>query len=207
MPHTSKGYEMKLLRGIAYFFMLLSKVWLRLKMLILKPAFSKYGRHFIFDPNGFYNFQNIQVGDDVSIGDDAIFLCSNSKIIIGNKVMFGPKVSVLGGNHNTSIVGKFMYDIQEKRPGDDLDVVFEDDIWVGTGAIILKGVNVGRGSIVAAGAIVNKDVLPYSVVGGIPAKLISFRFDLATILEHEKLLYSPENRLQQELLEEIFKPG
>lgn len=173
-------------------------------MLVLRPAFSRHGRHFIFDPDGYYNFVNVEVGDDVSIGDGAVFLCSDSKIIIGNKVMFGPQVTVIGGDHNVSEVGRFMYDVHEKRPEDDQDVIFEDDIWVGTGAIILKGVRVGRGAIIAAGAVVNRDILPYTVVGGVPAKVISRRFDLETILRHEAYLYPPEKRLSREYLQEVF---
>jgi len=79
----------------------------------------------------------------------------------------GSNVTIIGGDHNASVVGKFMYDyeVQEKRPEDDQDVIIEDDVWIGTGAIILKGVRLGRGSIVAAGALVRKDVLPYTIVG------------------------------------------
>jgi acetyltransferase-like isoleucine patch superfamily enzyme len=196
---------MILLRWFAKLILLCRRVWLRVKMLIMRPAFQRNGKHFIFDPNGFYNFENIVVGNDVSIGDDAILLASESKIIIGNKVMFGPRVTVVGGNHNTAVVGRFMYDVHEKRPGDDQDVIFEDDVWVGSGAIILKGVRVGRGSIIAAGAVVNIDVLPYTIVGGIPAKQISKRFkDLETVLKHEEALYPPEKRLSREYLQGIF---
>jgi acetyltransferase-like isoleucine patch superfamily enzyme len=195
---------MKALKILANLLIFCNLAFSRLKMIILKYAFRNYGKNFIFDPSGFYNFNNISVGDDVSIGDDAIFLASKSKIVIGNKVMFGPRVTIVGGNHNTSVVGQFMYDTHEKRPEDDLDVIFEDDIWVGSGAIILKGVRVGRGSIIAAGALVNKDVLPYTVVGGIPARQISTRFkDINTILEHEKPLYPLEKRLTKEHLETL----
>jgi acetyltransferase-like isoleucine patch superfamily enzyme len=170
-------------------------------MLLLRPAFHRYGNHFIFDPNDHFNFNNIEVGNDVSIGYGAVLLASESKIIIGNKVMFGPNVTVVGGDHNTSVVGRFMYDIYEKKPDDDKDVIFEDDIWVGSGAIILKGVRVGRGSVIASGAVVNKNVPPYTIVGGIPAKVIKFRWDVNTIIEHEKHLYSIENRLSRDDLE------
>jgi acetyltransferase-like isoleucine patch superfamily enzyme len=181
------------------------QLWRRLKMILIRPAFSKHGRHFIFDPNANYSYENIEVGDDVSIGAGAVLLASESKIVIGDKVMFGPNVTVVGGNHNTSIVGRFMYDIQEKRPEDDQDVVFEDDIWVGSGAIILKGVKVGRGSILAAGAVVINDVLPYTIVGGTPAKIIGLRFgDIETISKHETLLYPAEKCLSQETLEKIY---
>ena len=175
-------------------------------MLILRPAFGRHGRRFIFDPNAFYSYPNVEVGDDVCIGTGAVFLASESKIIVGNKVMFGPNVTVVGGRHNTSVVGKYMYDVHEKRPNDDLDVIFDDDVWVGSCTVILMGVRVGRGSIVAAGTLVNKNVPPYTVVGGIPAKRITMRFNsLEAVLAHEALLYPPEKRLNRESLEEIFE--
>lgn len=62
------------------------------------------------------------------------------------------------------------------------------DNWIAANAIILKGVNVGRGAIVASGAVVTKDVPPYSIVGGVPAKVIGMRFDESQIEEHEKML-------------------
>jgi acetyltransferase-like isoleucine patch superfamily enzyme len=181
-----------------------SRLWLKLKMVLIRPAFGKHGSHFIFDPNSFYSYKNIEVGDDVSIGGGAVFLAAKSKITIGNKVMFGPNVTVVGGRHNTSIVGRFMYDVHEKRSDDDLGVIIEDDVWVGSGAIILRGVRVGRGSIIAAGAVVTKDVLPYAIVGGNPAKVISLRFgDIEAISKHDALLYPIEKRLNTDILDEI----
>jgi acetyltransferase-like isoleucine patch superfamily enzyme len=173
-------------------------------MLMLRSAFRKHGQHFIYDPNSFFSYQNIEVGDDVTIGGGAVFLASESKIIIGNKVMFGPNVTIIGGNHNTSVVGEFMSDVHVKRPEDDQDVIIEDDVWVGAGAIILKGVTVGRGSIIAAGSVVTRDVYPYTLTGGTPAKIISLRFgDIENIAKHDALLYPPERCLKQEILQDL----
>ena len=158
------------------------RVWSRLKMVLLRPAFRRAGRHFIFDPEGHYTFENVEVGDDVTISHDCLFLATRSRIVIGNKAMIGPGVMIIGGNHNTAVPGRFMYDVRDKKPEDDQDVTIEDDVWVGARAIILKGVKLGRGSIVAAGAVVNKDVSPYTVVGGVPARVLSRRFDLETVL-------------------------
>ena len=63
-------------------------------MALLRPAFGRYGR-FTFNPEGHYTFQNIQVGNDVSIAGNADFVAAESRILIGNKVMFGPDVSVM----------------------------------------------------------------------------------------------------------------
>lgn len=81
-----------------------------------------------------------------------------------------------------------MLDVQEKLPESDLPVCVEDDVWVGTGAIILKGVVIGRGAIIAAGAVVTRDVPRYAILGGIPAKVIRMRWSDDQILKHEKML-------------------
>lgn len=196
---------MFLFKSLAIFIIFATKVCHRIRMKLVQFAFRKHGKRFIFDPRDHFNYENIEVGDYVSIGSGAIFLASDSKIIIGNKVMFGPRVTVVGGNHNTRVVGKFMYDVLEKNPEDDIDVRFEDDVWIGSGAIILKGVKVGRGSIVAAGAVVNKDVPPYTIVAGIPARPIKTRFEkLATLLEHDASLYPPQKRLSENDLKKIL---
>ncbi len=69
----------------------------------------------------------------------------------------------------------------------DEGVVVEDDVWIGFGAIVLSGVRIGRGSVVAAGALVTADVAPYDIVGGVPAKRLGRRFaDDAQIHQHEQ---------------------
>lgn len=181
----------------------------RLLMWCLRPRFAAHGRHFHFDPAGDYSFNNIEVGDDVHLGVRPTLNSTRSTIRIGNKVLFGPEVVIRGGNHTTSLVGRFMYDVSEaeKLPGDDLDVIIEDDVWVGTRAIILHGVTIGRGAIVGAGAVVARDVPPYSIVGGVPARVIRFRWDVETILRHEAMLYPAELRLQRADLERWQSAG
>lgn len=75
----------------------------------------------------------------------------------------------------------------EKLPDNDKDVVFEGDNWIGANAIILKGVTVGKGSVVSAGAVVTHDVPPYAIVGGVPAKVIKYRFSNDEVAEHTEL--------------------
>ena len=68
-------------------------------------------------------------------------------------------------------------------------MVIEEDVWCGANVVILKGVTIGRGSIVAAGSVVTKSCPPYSVIGGVPAKVIKRKFTEAQIIEHERILY------------------
>lgn len=80
----------------------------RLYMTILREQFNSYGSNFIFDPYGIYSYKAISVGSDVFIGSGAVMSATNSKIIIGNKVMFGPNVTIMGmgGDHNFSQIRK-----------------------------------------------------------------------------------------------------
>ena len=134
--------------------------------------------------------KNIYIGNNVSIGEDARFMCTRAKIIMGDNIMFGPGVTCITGGHRTDMIGRYMISVtnDEKRPEDDRDVIFEGDNWVGANVTILRGVTIGEGAVVAAGAVVTKDVPPYSIVGGVPAKVIKMRFNDVEIAEHKRLL-------------------
>lgn len=173
---------------IANLILFLSKIYRRLLMQCYKPLFKRYGRNFIFDPFGTYSFKTIETGDDVYIGPRAILSASESGIIFGNKIMLGPNVTMMGGDHNTTQIGRFMYDVEWKLPENDIPIIIEDDVWIGTGAIILKGVRVGTGAIIAAGALVINEVPPYSIVGGVPARILKMRFTGEQLKQHKQAL-------------------
>lgn len=101
---------------------------------------------------------------------------ANQRIEIGEKVMIADQVSIRDTGHVFSDTGTAMKD----QGITTSPVCIEDDVWIGHGAIVLKGVRIGRGSIVAAGAVVARDVEPYTIVGGVPAKPIGVRA-LATV--------------------------
>lgn len=187
--------------GLLYVYFI--KVIDRIIMYITHGLFAECGKNVIFHPiNSEFLYNTISIGNDVGIGDSANFFASRSHITIGNKVMFGPNVTIAGGNHSSHIVGKLMADYKDsdKLKSDDKEVFIDDDVWVGAGVIILSGVHIGRGAIIAAGAVVNKNVPPYAIVGGIPAKILRFRWDIPDIIKHEKLLYKEEERISEEVL-------
>jgi len=143
--------------------------------------------------------------DNVGIGPHVLLSTPNAKIIIKGNCAIAEHLTIHTGNH-ARVIGKFVTDITEanKPKGYDKDVIIEKDVWIGSQVTILAGVHVGRGATIAAGAVVNKDVPPYSIVGGIPAKVIKFYWTKEQILEHESILYPEEERYSREELERIF---
>lgn len=144
---------------------------------------------------------NIWIGEHVNIRAYSTLTAVNAKIIIKKWTGAAPFLYISTGNH-MMIPGRFYRSItnDEKEIGYDADVVINEDVWIASRVTILKGVNVGRGAIIAAGAVVNRDVLPYSIVGGVPAKFIKFKWTIEQIMYHEEKLYAPEERFSYEEL-------
>lgn len=84
---------------------------------------------------------------------------------IGDYVMTGPEVMFITGNHRTDIIGKYMIEIKnnEKKPENDQEIIIGNDVWIGARAIILKGIEIGEGSIIQAGSVVFKNVPHYTI--------------------------------------------
>ncbi len=127
--------------------------------------------------------KSIELGDNVGIGHYCIFLCDMK---IGNKVLIASNASFLNSDdHNYNLIGKAIWD---SGRGDKYKIIVEDDVWIGHGAIVLSPAIIGRGSIIAAGSVVKKNVEPYSIYVGVPAKFIKKRFSDEEIYEHESIL-------------------
>lgn len=144
---------------------------------------------------------NLSVGDGTSIPKGSTLYCTEAPLIIGRKVIFGPNPTIITGDHRIDVIGQYIMDSHEKLPENDAPVVIEDDVWCGANVTILKGVTIGRGSVVAAGAVVTKSCPPYSIVGGVPAKILKYRFTVEECLLHEKTLYPLSHQFSKELLD------
>lgn len=132
----------------------------------------------------------LEIGDNFYIGKYSI-IETNAKI--GNNVIFANHVSLIGRyDHHYQQIGvpiRLASQIRDKDynwKGLQQKIVIKDDVWVGFGVIILSGVTIGEGSIIAAGSLVTKDVNPYSIYGGNPAKFIRNRFDIEEDLQKHK---------------------
>jgi acetyltransferase-like isoleucine patch superfamily enzyme len=117
------------------------------------------------------------------------YICG--KVKAGKYVMLAPDVTIAGADHIFDQPGIPMYFAGRSELK---ETVIEDDVWIGARVCILAGIKIGRGSIVAMGSVVTKDVPPYSIVGGIPAKLIRQRFDAEAAKVHDEMLCQPASR-------------
>lgn len=164
---------------------------------IFPYKFSKLGKNVhIGDSCIISSPKKIEFGNNISIGPNAVLYSIYKRIIFKDNVVLGPHVTMVSGDHNIKKIGVSIIDNHDKEPEDDADIVVEEDVWIGANVTVLKGVTIGRGAVVGANALVIKDVLPYTIVGGVPARVISYRFSLQEVLTHEKILYSEDKRMQ-----------
>ncbi len=149
----------------------------------------KYGNnvHCQFGTSFWSPHKHIIIGNNVGIGRHCTFLCD---IEIGNKVLIAFDVAFINSDdHIYNVIGKAIWD---SGRGDSGKIVIEDDVWIGQGVTILTPVRIGTGSIIGARSLVNKDVPPFSIVAGVPAKVIKMRFTKDQIKMHKKLLMQYE---------------
>lgn len=193
----------KLNRMVAKLFLLLPYLVDKLESVFYRRCFCSCGKNVYLRPSSsdFKGLENISVGNNVSIPKGATFYSTEARLIIKDNVIFGPHPTIITGDHRIDIVGISIIDSHDKLPENDADVTIEEDVWIGANVVILKGVTIGRGSVIAAGAVVNKSCPPYALVGGVPAKVLKYRFAIDEILRHEEVLYTPDKRYTRESLE------
>ncbi|WHI52436.1 CatB-related O-acetyltransferase [Microbulbifer sp. MLAF003] len=147
-------------------------IFYRSSLMLLKRKF--YGLkhvHSTFFMAGKGRVSRDFVAAEYSFISDGCRICP--KVSIGRYTMFGPNVTITGGDHRFDIPGTPMIFSGRPKPK---QTIIEDDVWVGYGSVIMSGVRVGRGAIIAANSVVTKDVPPYEIYGGVPAKKIKDRF-------------------------------
>lgn len=161
---------------------------------------EKFDSSRVFVGNGSYGKLNIKnygsqvivkIGNYSSVADGTVFLASLE--------------------HQTNTISTYPYKVyytgckaETKTKG---DIIVEDDVWIGYGATIMSGVHIGQGAVIAAGAVVAKDVPPYAIVGGVPAKVIKYRFSPELIEELLKIDYGKLTKEQiLAHINELYEP-
>lgn len=127
------------------------------------------------------NLNCIKVGNGTYGTINAEISRPDAKLIIGNYCSIGKNsFFLLCIDHPTTLISSYPFKSFQGNKNEDAiskgDIIVDDDVWICHGSIILSGVHVGQGAVIAAGSVVSKDVPPYAVVGGVPAKVIKYRF-------------------------------
>ena len=166
----------------------------RLRSIIYKKRLGFLGSEVFIDKNvSLMRYpQNISVNNLVVIKEGARICCCNeaAKISIGERTAIGYHTFVFASENieigTDCMIGPFVYIVDSdhgidkskpmnQQPNHTASITIRNDVWIGTGANILKGVNIGEGAVIAAGAVVKDNVPPYEIWGGVPAKKISER--------------------------------
>ncbi len=137
----------------------------------------------IMKGTSFAQNMDVKIGNNVQFGE---YCNIASNVYLGNNILIAGKVSFVGKHdHTFNIPGQTIW---AGERGDNGITIVEDDVWIGTGSIIISGVTIGKGSIIAAGSIVTKSIPSCEIWGGNPAKKIKDRFSPEDKLYHLKLV-------------------
>lgn len=173
---------------------LFDKVIWRAREARWRSRFGGVGPNFVFEPvvSNFVTPETFFAGADCFLNVGAHV---SGLVTLGDRVLIGPYVRLLSGNHLFGIEGRYARFLRASldNPENLRLQTIESDCWIGAGAIVLGGVTVGVGSVVAAGSVVTKDVPPFTIVAGVPARAVRRIFDDATLQRHMwQLNYDPD---------------
>ena len=190
-------------RNMAYS---VKKLFVAPKLFLLKKRLGYCGKDVVISlPCKMSTPSNVYMSDYSLIQPNCSFIMNKGKVHIGKWSTISSNCIIITDNHrptvgiNTRMLNRYFINDEIR------DIVINDDCWIGAGVTLMSGASLGRGSIAAAGAVVNKAVPPYAVVAGVPAKIIASVFTKEQIKEHELHLYPESERMSQQGLDELFE--
>ena len=146
-------------------------------------------------PKNVYLYEHSRIGRR-----STIMTVGDSKFIMKRESGAAEGLTVITSNHKQKI-GEFR---QNNSDNTYKDIIVEEDVWIGMNVTLLPGAHIGRGAIIGACSVVTKDIPPYAVAVGNPARVVKIKWSVAEIMEHEKSLYPVNERFSRKYLEGIF---
>lgn len=180
---------------------------------ILRRAWRKKNRHNSTTLKEVFDIHAVEVGNYTYGALRVLLDNDHSHLKIGNFCSVAPDVVFIpGSDHAVDTISTFPFKVkclqtQAREAISKGNIVVEDDVWIGCRSTILSGVRIGQGAVVAAGSVVTKDVPPYAIVGGVPAKVIKYRFGPEMIEELLKVDYSRLDRsMIEKHVDDLYQP-
>ena len=169
-----------------------------------KRNFENYSANMQLAGNIDLNPKNVILEDHTRIQTGTRIISHNGKVIVKKFTAISAGCTIIPGAHIPTVGLPQFLSITHINDKEGC-IVINEDVWVAANATLLSHCNIGRGALVAAGAVVTNNIPPYAIVAGIPAKVIGVRFSIDQILEHEASLYPKEERFTRNYLEQIFQ--
>ena len=191
---------------------IISEIYKQSKLNRFKRKWRAQNIHNRTVPENIFNMDIVNVGKKTYGYLNVVSYSNEDKIYIGNFVSIAEKVCfIVNSEHYLNHISTYPYkvnclELDTTESFGKGNIVVDDDVWIGYGSTIMSGVHIGQGAVVAAGSVVTKDVPPYAIVGGVPAKVIKYRFEESFIKELMKIDYSSLNEdLIKEHTEDLYK--
>lgn len=184
---------------------MMGKMFSFIRFFIFKVKWKIVNKHNYTFPGNYIDVKKVSIGkytygkiNALTSGNESEYLKIGHFCSIASTAKF-----MLAGEHSINSISTYPFK-QKFGIGNDVEtisngpIIVNDDVWIAENALILSGVEIGQGAVIAAGAVVTKNVPPYAVVGGVPAKLIKYRFDEETINNLMKIDF--ENLTKDEII-------
>lgn len=184
----------------------LNVIYERLKLHVKRKQWRKKNINNTTHMIKYFNSSLVSVGRKTYGGIEVINHSNNYCLKIGSFCSIAPGVLfIVCGEHNVNHISTYPFRVkvlgEEYEASSRGDIIVDDDVWIGARAVILSGVHIGQGAVVAAGAVVSKHVPPYAIVGGVPARILRYRFDKEVI--EELLKFDFEALLDEDIISHI----
>lgn len=200
-------FPRSLLKPVAYLTDVVDRIWVKfINRPLYKSRLGYCGKNvdlrFNSNPG---NLNNVYLYDNTNIYHGFKIISAGGRFIMKKNSSAAVGLTVITGNHQR-VLGYLFKDLSGSHQVDiERDVVVEEDVWIGSNVTLLSGITIGRGATIGAGCLCMKNIPPYAVVMGNPAKVVGFCFNPNDIIEHEMKLYPESERLPLELLEKNYK--
>lgn len=169
-----------------------------------KQTWKKKNKHNFTTVNTVFNQDLVEVGNNTYGNINVQSMNDVSHLVIGSYCSIAGEVwFLLNSDHLTNRVSTYPFRAKIINGSPEAvtkgNIIIDDDVWIGQRALIMSGVHVGQGAIIAAGSVVTKDVPPYAIVGGVPAKVIKYRFEQEII---DKLIQIDYSQIDENFVSE-----